>query len=120
MPPQFLRPEWDDHRIREWADRIGHSTREVIDRIFSSYKIKEQGYNPSLSVLRLSKKYSQSRLENACELALKNFRTPRYRHINAILSSNQDILFKENEDKTGKIGKSGYLRGNDYYGGNSK
>lgn len=120
MPPQFLKQEWDDQRIREWADKIGRNTREVIDRIFSSFKIKEQGYNPSLSVLRLSKKYSQSRLENACELALKKFRTPRYRHINAILSSNQDILFTENKDKAEKGSRSGYLRGNEYYGGNNQ
>ena len=37
-------------------------------------KIKEQGYNPSLSLIRLSKKYSESRLESACKLALVQIR----------------------------------------------
>lgn len=122
MPPQFLKQEWDDQRIKEWADKIGPNTSEVIERIFRSCKIKEQGYNPSLSVLRLSKKYSQSRLENACELALKHFRTPRYRHIIAILSANQDIL--HDNDKVNKASnedkKLGYLRGSGYYSGGRK
>lgn len=120
MPPQFLKQEWDDERIKSWADKIGPNTRTVIDRIFKSFTIKEQGYNPSLSVLRLSKKYSQERLETACELALAKYRTPRYRHLNAILSANQDKVFVESRSANSKKEGIGYLRGSDYYGGKSE
>lgn len=65
--------EWDDQRIRKWAKTIGVSTAEVVDRIFSSVRIKEQGYNSCLAVLRLSKKYTPARLEAACALALNRF-----------------------------------------------
>jgi hypothetical protein len=93
MPPAFRKmTPWDDERIRNWAAAVGKNTLEV----FSSYPIKEQGYNPSLSVLNLSKKYSEGRLETACELALtRGIRSPRYHHINAILSANQDKHYLE-------------------------
>lgn len=71
MPPAFRGiVEWDQDRITSWASSIGKSTRIVIDRVFEGARVKEQGYNPSLAILRLSKTYSDGRLENACELAL--------------------------------------------------
>ena len=97
MPPEFrkIKP-WDDERIRNWAARIGPNTLKVINCIFSSVPIKEQGYNPSLSILKLSNKYSDCRLETACELALtRGISSPRYHHINAILSANQDTYYLE-------------------------
>ncbi len=68
----------------------------MINCIFSNVQIKEQGYNPSLSILNLSKKYSEGRLETACELALtRGIRSPRYHHLNSILSANQDKYYLE-------------------------
>ena len=119
MPPQFIQNEWDDVRIKNWASSIGENTRKVINKIFESYKIKEQAYNPALSVLKLSKAYSQNRLENACELALEKYRVPRYHHLNALLSHNQDVKYIEDKNKSmSKSQKNmGYLRGAEYYGG---
>jgi transposase len=122
MPDQFQRPEWDDARIKRWAHAIGPHTGEVVGRIFASVKIKEQGYNPSLSVLRLGKKYSDARLEAACELALTRVRTPRYHHLNSILAANQDKTFPEHRSnlKPEETRPSaGYIRGAEYYGGGS-
>ena len=119
MPDQFKNPQWDDTRIKDWAYSIGKSAGEVIDRIFSTVKIKEQGYNSSLSVLRLGKTYSEGRLETACELALTKVRIPRYHHLKAILASNQDQIYlgkKNNQGKT-KGDARGFVRGSDYYGG---
>ena len=79
MPEAFLKPEWDDARIRGWARRIGPSCTEVVERIFARAKVKEQAYNPALSVLRLSKKYGDGRLEAACAHALPRLTSPRYR-----------------------------------------
>ena len=93
----------------------------MIDLIFSCVKIKEQGYNSSLSVLRLSKSYSEARLETACELALTKVKMPRYHHLKSILSANQDILHAANKlESTPKISQEGYVRGPGYYGGNKK
>ena len=113
MPPEFRKIQpWDDERIRNWAARIGPNTLKVINCIFSNVPIKEQGYNPSLSILKLSNKYSDCRLETACELALtRGIRSPRYHHINAILSANQDTYYLEQKALPGVDDSSmGYLR----------
>ena len=120
MPDFFNQPEMNDERMRAWASGIGPKTTEVIDRIFKNVHIKEQGYNSALSVLRLSQNYSKERLETACEIALINAATPRYRYLKAILSSNQDILYTQNRNSknSSKISDDGaYLRGAEYYGG---
>ena len=121
MPDQFQQVEWDDQRIRKWAYSIGNNTGEVIDRIFASVKIKEQGYNSSLSVLRLSKSYSKERLEVASEMALTKVRIPRYQHLKSILSSNQDLVYLKSKSdadiKEHNRHVQGYIRGTDYYGG---
>ena len=125
MPPTFRNiVQWDDERIRNWASSVGKSTRQVIDRIFGSVSIKEQGYNPCLAVLRLSRTYTDARLETACELAIsRGIKVPRYHHLKAILTANQDITYKELQESGSSTDDSsmGYLRGSDYYrkGGDS-
>jgi len=120
MPDQFQKPEWDGERILGWAHAIGSNTNEVIGRIFASVKIKEQGYNPSLPVLRLSKTYSEARLETACELALTRARSPRYHHLKAILVANQDQVYLEDKNASNRSSSgTGYVRGAEYYGGSS-
>jgi transposase len=119
MPPAFrkIKP-WDDERILNWAQKIGPNTKAVINRIFDGVSIKEQGYNPSLAILKLSSKYSDARLETACELALnRGIGSPRYRHLNAILASNQDVLYMEQKSvpEDPDTETIGYLRGEGYY-----
>lgn len=119
MPPAFRNiVEWDDERIRNWAASIGKSTRLVIERLFDSVSIKEQGYNPCLAVLRLSRMYTDERLETACELAIsRGIKVPRYHHLKSILSANQDKIFREQQNVSPDEDNSsiGYLRGSDYY-----
>jgi hypothetical protein len=124
MPDRLQRREWDDARITNWAASIGKNTGEVIGRIFAGVAIKEQGYNPSLSVLQLGKRYTDARLEVACEMALATVRSPRYHHLKAILASNQDLVFAErktnppvSKPRTEDAASVGYVRGADYYGG---
>lgn len=119
MPPAFRDiVQWDDERIRNWAESIGSSTGQVIKRLFDSVDIKEQGYNPCLAVLRLSRTYTDARLETACELALsRGIKAPRYHHLKAILSTNQDIVYCEQKNTTSAMEDTpmGYLRGSAYY-----
>ena len=72
-----------------------------------------------MSVLRLSSKYSEARLEAACEFAINSrIRKPRYHHLKSILAANQDQIYLER--KKGEKSSSpvmGYLRGSDYYAG---
>lgn len=98
-------------RIKHWAATIGENTAEVIDRIFRSVTIKEQGYNSALSVLKLSKPYSEERLEIACGLALASIRVPRYHHLKAILSWNQDKIYLSQQEESAIRELSSQARG---------
>ena len=120
MPDKFKFSPWDDLRIKSWAEAIGPYTSKAIDRIFEDVSIKEQGYNPALSILRLSSKYSEARLEAACEFAItKGIVRPRYHHLKSILSANQDLLYLERKTvESTATDTMGYLRGSNYYGGN--
>lgn len=119
MPDKFKFTPWNEERIQKWASSIGKYTGEVIERIFEAVTIKEQGFNPALAVLRLSNKYSEARLETACEFAITSgIRKPRYHHLNSILASNQDLTYLENRKPKKNTGSSmGYLRGSSYYAG---
>ena len=119
MPESVKVSEWDDVRIKKWASKIGPNTRKVVNIIFERCKIKEQGYNPAMSILHLSDKYSNERLELSCQIALSKYPSPRYKHLNAILSNNQDKLGKQgNASEERKT--TGHLRGAEFYGGKSK
>lgn len=115
MPDSFAKPEWDDVRIKGWASDVGPSCRAVVDRIFDGVKLKEQAYNPSLSVLRLSRRYGKDRLEAACDHALPKIRSPRYRHIKAILDANLERGESPEPKRPGGGRPRGHLRGADYY-----
>ncbi|SDO40917.1 Transposase [Cryobacterium flavum] len=107
---------WDRVRIDDWAARMGPATVTVIGKIFEAASIEEAGYDPALAVLRLSRRFSPTRVEAACELALRGpIRSPRYAHLRPILDTGQD--------KTGNVpdrseaDDGGYVRGSAYYAG---
>ena len=75
-------------------------------------RLDEQAVDPALAVLRLSKRYSAQRLENACSLALQSVASPRYAHIGPILESGQDAT---GGIPDGAVDDAGWVRGGDYY-----
>lgn len=116
LPDQFNQPEWDDIRMKEWAGSIGPYTLSVVNRIFDSVKVKEQAYRSILSVLNLSKKYSNTDLEAACALALTKVPAPRYKQLKTILASGTLNQNRSTKVKT-QSDQQGYIRGAAYYGG---
>lgn len=122
MPDYFNEPEMNDVRMLSWAATIGPYTNDVIARVFRSVKIKEQGYNAALAILRLSKGYEKERFETACRIALEMSSSPRYRLIQSILINNQDIVRKEQEalpkeNSQAEENSGAFIRGASYYGG---
>ena len=114
-----LYSEWNSNRFKRWADSIGPSTKEVVDRMFSSYRVEEQAYKGCLSLLKLADRYSVDRLENACTVALVHLPNPRYRNIRLILEAGQDrpkVESKEPSDED-SVNRHTHLRGASYYGG---
>jgi len=112
--------QWDADRVREWAGRIGENTTTVVNRIFESVPVDEQGLDAALAVLRLSRRYSAERVEAAAGIALASrVRSPRYAHLRPILETRQDD--PGNRDAWSTPGSEpeprGYVRGADYYSG---
>ena len=67
--------------VIEDAKGIGLSTLEVVNRLFSEPKVKEQAFNAVLTVLSISKAYSKEILEDACKRALDTYSIPHYKQI---------------------------------------
>lgn len=99
-----LYSEWDAVRFLKWASDIGISTKEVVQKLFDSYRVEEQAYKGCLSLLKLADKYSAERLENACSLALTRIPSPRYKNIRLILEAGQDK--KENNSVKASLSSS--------------
>ena len=47
--------QWDAARVREWAGRVGEHALTVVNRIFESVPVDEQGLDAALAVLRLTR-----------------------------------------------------------------
>lgn len=117
--------EWDRGRVEEWAARLGPNAVTVIDRVFESVAVEEQGINPALAVLRLTRRYSAARVEAACEIALRSrVRSPRYAHLRPILETRQDQPGQQKRSPrftpAEPVEVSGYVRGASYYEGVGK
>lgn len=124
MPDEFNRPEMNDERVYPGLKQSVLIKKKVIARVFRSVQIKEQGYNAALSILKLSKNYPNDRFEDACQIALGNTTSPRYKYLKAILSNNQDLVAKERASKEATkenlsiSDESGaYVHGASYYEG---
>jgi len=110
---------WDRTRINEWAARMGPATAMVIDKIFEAVSIEEAGYDPALAVLRLSRRFPPTRVEAACQLALRGpIRSPRYAHLRPILDTGQDKTGHVPDEPESDDG--GYVRGGAYYAGGTR
>ena len=115
--------QWDAARVREWAGRIGEHTLTVMNRIFESVPIEEQGLDAALAVLRLSRRYSAARVEAACEIALASrLRSPRYAHLRPILETGQDQTGRRKPRFEADVESepTGYVRGGGYYAGGTR
>ena len=93
----------------------------VVNRIFESVPVDEQGLDAALAVLRLSRRFSAQRVEAACRLALAGrVRSPRYVHLQPILATGQDKTAQLRAPRTEPPEEGGYVRGADYYAGGAQ
>jgi transposase len=107
--------EWSPARITRWAGTLGRHTQGLVEAILADRPHPEQGYRSCLGILRLAKRYGESRLEAACERALA-VRARSYRHVESILKHGLDRLPAPEErpdDRTPVVHPN--LRGRDYY-----
>jgi len=77
--------EWTPSRLTEWASRIGPQTQALVAAILADRPHPEQGYRSCLGLMRLGRRYGESRLEAACARALR-VGARSYRHVDSILT----------------------------------
>jgi transposase len=88
-PKSHQEYDWPPERIISWARTIGPSTAALMEAIMARREFPEQGYRSCLGILRLAKKFPESRLEAACQRAL-SIRGLSYKSVKSILDSNLD------------------------------
>lgn len=91
-------------------------TYQVIESLLNRYKVEEQAYKGCLSLLKPSDKYTATRLENACALAITHVSKPGYKNIRLILQSGQDTKKKQKPEEENL--KYALTRRKEYYENN--
>jgi transposase len=81
--------EWTPAKLVAWGRRIGVSTAAVVSWQLKHRPHPEQGYRACLGLLALARRYTDERLEAACERAMA-IRAPTLRSVTNILKSGLD------------------------------
>lgn len=116
MPPDHQKYlTWNGDRFRKWGRHIGENTCTVVDFFLTNPKIEQQGYKACMALLKLSDKYSQQKLEEACKRVLSYTGKPSLKGVQAVLKSG--IIELKSVDMPDKpvTSKYGITRGPHYY-----
>lgn len=107
--------QWNGARYRDWAATIGESTAYVIERMLTAQSVEEQAYKSCMGLLQMSKKYSDDRLEHACQKAF-SMNSFSYTTVRNILKNGQDLVPSINQSTQKKpVPCHENIRGNLYY-----
>jgi transposase/biotin operon repressor len=105
---------WDPEKLTNMAKLKGDAVATVVETVLSSRQHPEQSYKTCLGILSLAKKYEESRLNRACELAIY-YNNCTYKMINNILSNNMDLVSEEEKVSEFTLPEHDNIRGNQYY-----
>lgn len=105
--------EWTPSRILEWADKYGHSVKELAEKIMNARKFPEQAYRLCLGIIRMGDIYSAERLNNACGRAL-SYRIYSYQGVKNILLKGLDRS-NDDENKKHVLIRHENIRGQEYF-----
>ena len=93
MPPEHQKYlTYNPEEFENWAEYIGEHTSKVVHHFLYSDKEPEQGYKYCVSLMKLTDRYGQDRIEKACERLLSFTSQPSLRSISTILKNGQDKL----------------------------
>lgn len=106
--------QWNGARYRAWAATIGENTAYVIERMLTAQSIEEQAYKSCMGVLQTSQKYSDERLEKACEKA-RLMNSISYTTVRNILKNGQDLVPANQPTRKKPLPSHENIRGNTYY-----
>jgi transposase len=109
---QYL--EWTPSRIIKWAGKNGPKTAQLVMGIMNSRRHPEQGFRACMGIMRLAKRYSPERLENACARAVY-INSHSYKSVDSILKNGLDKAQLQPEQGETKPIDHPNIRGNKYY-----
>ena len=93
MPPEHQKYlAYHPEEFKNWAECIGEFTSKVVNYFLYSGKEPEQGYKYCVSLMKMTDRYGQIRIERACERLLSFTSQPSLRSIATILKNGQDKL----------------------------
>ena len=116
MPPEHRKYlNYNAESFKEWAESVGPMTERVVLYFLMSGKAPEQGYKACASMVKLSERYGNSRLENACERILAYSSTPSIRNLSSMLRNGQDRIAPVKETSTPDPTEFGITRGAAYF-----
>ncbi len=109
---QYL--EWTPSRIIKWAEKNGPHTGRIVTGIMESRLHPEQGFRACMGIMRLGKRYSPQRLENACAraVAIKSY---SYKSVESILKKGMDKLLLQSEQTEKEPIDHNNIRGKTYF-----
>ena len=105
--------QWSPSRIINWAGKTGPYTQHLVTEIMQRRPHPEQGFRACLGVMRLAKRYSPQRLENACARAV-SIGAYTYRSVESILKKDLDRQPLQPSAEAGSLIHRN-IRGQHYY-----
>ena len=107
--------KYTPEQIIKWAKTIGIATHQLVEKIVATTAHPHLGFRACLGILRLSKSYTEARLEAACSRALK-IKAYSYKSIVSILKNNLDqVPVKKSQELTVTKKTHENIRGGDYF-----
>lgn len=105
--------EWSPSRIIHWAGQTGPNTQRLVTEIMQRRTHPEQGFRSCLGVMRLAKRYTPQRLEDACKRAVA-IGSYTYKSVESILKKGLD---RQSMEPVGKADAAVHpnIRGAHYY-----
>jgi len=105
--------EWSPSRIINWAKTVGPKCARLVEVVISQRKHPTQGYRSALGIMRLSKTYSNKRLEAAAARALE-IGALSFKSVSLMLKNNLESETEEAQEARPLI-KHDNIRGANYY-----
>jgi transposase len=105
--------DWHPDKFIKWAGDIGKSTEEFIRKVLETKQHPEQGYKSCLGILAFGKKFTNERLDNACNRAIY-YNSFSYIAIKNILERELDKIAIDTADQY-RLPLHNNIRGSQYY-----
>jgi transposase len=106
--------EWTPSRILQWGEKAGPFTAKLLERILADKPHPEMGFRACLGIIRLTKQYSDVRMEAAAERALRTGAC-RYKSVASILKNSLDRLPLAPSDEPAAPSGHDNIRGSEYF-----